>query len=105
MILDKLNYNFNADRYGITEEELEGLELEKQVELVINKMEKYIDEQMAAKNEFDDKRNEHLTLAEHYQKERSKAKGKADQASTQLITFRKNFKERIDLINYKANKK
>ena len=104
MILDKLSYKINADRYGITEEELEGLELEKQVELVIDKIEKYIDEQIAAKNEFNEKRNEHLALAEHYQKERSKAKGLADQARSQLVTFRKNFDEKIDLINYKANK-
>jgi len=105
MILDKLNYNFNAKRYGITEEELEGLELEKQVELVIDKMNAYIDEQTAAKNEYDEKRNEALAAASHYQEQRSKAKGKADQARSQMITFRKNFKEKIDLINYKkANK-
>ena len=104
MILDQLSYRINADRYGITEEELAGLELEQQVELVIDKIEKYIDEQIAAKNEFNEKRNEHLALAEHYQKERSKAKGLADQARSQLVTFRKNFDEKIDLINYKANK-
>ena len=104
MILDQLSYRINADKYGITEKELSGLELEQQVELVIDKIEKYIDEQIAAKNEFDNKRNEHLALAEHYQKERSKAKGLADQARSQLVTFRKNFDEKIDLINYKANK-
>ena len=104
MILDQLSYRINADKYGITEKELSGLELEQQVELVIDKIEKYIDEQIAAKNEFNEKRNEHLALAEHYQKERSKAKGLADQARSQLVTFRKNFDEKIDLINYKANK-
>ena len=104
MLLDQLSYKINADRYDITEQDLEGLELEKQVELVIDNIEKYIDEQTAAKNEYDEKRNEHLTLAEHYQKERRKAKGLADQARSQLVTFRKDFKDRIDLINYKANK-
>ena len=105
MILEQLGYKINADRYDITEQDLEGLELEQQVKLVIDKIQNYIDEQTAAKNEFNEKRNEHLALAEHYQKERSKAKGLADQARSQLITFRKDFKERIDLINYKkANK-
>ena len=105
MLLDQLSYKINADRYDITEQDLEGLELEQQVKLVIDKIQNYIDEQTAAKNEFDNKRNEHLALAEHYQIERGKAKGLADQARSQLVTFKKDFKDRIDLINYKANKK
>ena len=104
MILEQLGYKINADRYDITEQDLQELELEQQVKLVIDKIQNYIDKQTAAKNEYDEKRNEHLALAVHYQNERSKAKGLADQARSQLITFRKDFKDSIDLINYKANK-
>lgn len=104
MILDKLNYNFNAERYGITADELEGLELEEQANLVIRKIQNYVDEQIAEKEEMKQKAAEAFAAAKEYDRLKSKAKGRADQARAQLITFRKNFKENIDLINHKKAK-
>ena len=104
MLLDQLSYKISADRYDITEQDLEGLELEQQVELVIDKIQNYIDKQTAAKNEYDEKRNEALAAASYYQEQRSNAKGRADRARSERVVFEKDFKEKIDLINYKANK-
>ena len=104
MLLDQLSYKINADRYDITEQDLEGLELEEKVEHIIEKMDTYIEEQTAIKEEYDKKRNEALAAASYYQEKRSKAKGRADRARSELTVFQKDFKEKIDLINYKANK-
>lgn len=104
MILDNLNYSFNAKRYGLTADDLEGLELEGQANLVIRKMQNYIDQETTAKAEYDKKAAEAAAAFKEYQRLRGKAKGRADQARSQLITFRKNLKENIDLINYKKAK-
>lgn len=104
MKLDQLGYSINAKRYGITEEELEGLKLEEQAEIVIDRIQDYIDEQVEEKKKFDEERRQHLIAADSARIKRSKAKGRADQARSQLTTFRKDFNERIDLINYKASK-
>lgn len=105
MKLDKLHYSFNAERYGITADELEGLELEEQADLVIRKIQNYVDQETAAKLEYDRKANEAAAAFQEYKRLRSKAKGRADQARSQLVTFRKDFKDNIDLINYKKAKK
>lgn len=104
MKLDKLSYSFDAERYGIKPEQLEGLKLEDQVELVLDKIQNYVDEQTAEKKRLDTKAAEAFAAAKEYKRLRSKAKGRADQARSQLVTLRKDFKEKIDLINYKAEK-
>lgn len=104
MKLDKLSYSFEAERYGIEPEQLEGLKLEDQVELVLNKIQNYIDEQVAEKKRLDRKAAEAFAAAKEYRRQRGKAKGRADNARTQFTTLRKDFKEKIDLINYKAEK-
>ena len=105
MLLEQLGYKINADRYDITEQDLEGLELEEKVEHIIEKMNAYIDKQEVAKNEYDEKRNEALAAASYYQEKRSKAKGKADRARSERVVFEKDFKEKIDLINKKKFEK
>ena len=104
MLLDNLSIRFNAERYNINHEDLEGLKLEDQVELVLDKIQEYIDEQTAAKEEYDQKRAEALGATEHYRVMRSKAKGRADNARSKFTVLRKDFKEKIDLINFKAEK-
>ena len=101
MKLEYIPYSFNADRYGIEPEELESLKLDDQVNLVIRKMQNYVDLQNTNKSEYDKKAAEAAAAFKEYQRLRGEAKGRADQARSQLVTFRKAYKDNKDLINKK----
>lgn len=103
-MLDELSYKINAEKYGIDEKELEGLELEEQVKLISDQLNEYIDQKTAEKEEYDRQKVAALKKAEELKIKRSKAKAKADSARTVLLTFKKDFNDNIGLINYKKNK-
>lgn len=97
--------SFDAERFNITEQELEGLTLEQKVELISNKMQQKADEQTALKKEYDQKAVAAFNKMKKYKKLRSAAKAKAANIREKRGRFRKEYYDNIGLINKKLAKK
>jgi len=101
MRLKYLSFPINADRFNITEQDLEGLTLAEKVEFISDKMQKAADEQTAAKEGYDKKAVEAFNEVKKYKKLRAAAKAKAANITEKRNRLRKEYRDNLPLIELK----
>jgi small-conductance mechanosensitive channel len=104
MQLKYLKTVFDADKYNITEEELEGLPLKDQVELVADKMQQFADQQTAIKEEHDRKAVKAFNEVKKHKKLRAAAQSQAANVRENRGRLLKEYNSNLPLIELKMEK-
>jgi hypothetical protein len=104
MKLDYINYSFDPEKYNIHEEELEGLTLEDQVQLVADKMQQFADQQTAIKEEHDRKAVKAFNEVKKHKKLRAAAQSQAANVRENRGRLLKEYNSNLPLIELKMEK-